>query len=736
MAKQPSPRTLSPEIPVVSYPTPNISDLMVVQDVDTRLPGYVAAEYGDLHPDQVSYPGLKLVYQTPLDNESNYMWVRRVYSKDRTDQDTYNYAIKYAGSDPNFPTYIRTYTLLRSEYQPLGRGAVDPLFPTAPNGNDVVLNTEEVERYKDDTKESELDSLYVKVTRVYITLPGPTIFGGQVDSRYGIPISVEKQAVPAGVGPSVTYVDGVVRSSDIEPVDTLQSNRMTSVLSTLPNPQVWYGRRAVTELPPVLTGAELVGTEQLAFVPHYKEIPSSPLLARYTRTFSYGPPTEQDAASNSPVLSPQTFNLVLEYSSSRVSESLSTGSSVSSSSQVGSSSSTQSGASSSAQSGASSSTQSGASASTQSGASASTQSGASASTQSGASSSTQSGASSSTQSGASASTQSGASSSTQSGASASTQSGASASTQSGSNASTSSGSRSSASSTSGSSASGESSTTWTHAGPGAVLTNDPVSSQVKNSSGSTSGLSSSVGQELSSNVGKSTSSSTGKSTSSSTGKSTSSSTGQSTSSSTGKSTSSSTGKSTSSSTGKSTSSSTGKSTSSSTGKSTSSSTGKSTSSSTGKSTSSSTGKSTSSSTGKSTSSSTGVSLSQTSGTSLSQNSGLTLSSSKGLSQSQSAGLSASKSLSSSLSSSHSRGRSTSKSLLSVQLPRCLRAEIQLTGSVNYNGGVTEISATIPATSPNNLPWGDWYEVGTRNSEHWKYGIWVTEKVEVQLPDDN
>ena len=167
--KTPSPRILSPEIPVVSYPTPNVEDLMVVQDVDTRVPGYVALEYGDPHPDQVLYPGLKLVFQTPLDQENNHMWVRRIYAKDRQGEDSYNYALKYSASDPAYPIYIRTYTVLRSEYSPLEAGAADPVFPTA------RLISEEVQRLKGDAEEGSLDSLYVRVVRVYETLPGPTI---------------------------------------------------------------------------------------------------------------------------------------------------------------------------------------------------------------------------------------------------------------------------------------------------------------------------------------------------------------------------------------------------------------------------------------------------------------------------------------------------------------------------------------------------------------------------------
>lgn len=786
MAKQPSPRALSPEIPVVSYPTPNVNDLMVVQDVDTRLAGYVAASYGDLHPDQVTYPGLKLVYQTPLDQEQNHMWVRRVYAKDRADQDTYNYAIKYAGSDPNFPTYIRTYTLLRSDYRPLGRGSVDPLFPVAPNGNEVVLNTEEVERYKDDTKESELDSLYVKVTRVYITLPGPTIFGGQVDTRYGLPISVEKQTVPAGVGPSVTFDGTDVRSSDIDPVDTLQSTRMTSVIP-LPEPQVWYGRRVVSELPTVLRSAELVGTEQVAFVPNYEDLPSTPLKARYTRTFSFGPPGE-NSVSAATLLSPQTYSLVVEYQSSRFTESLTTGTSANSSTQASSTASSQSSSSASSQSGASTSSQSGASASSQSGASASSQAGSSASTQSGSSassqvsntassqagvsSSSQSSSSSSSQSGASASSQSGSTSSSQSGSSASTQSGSSASAQAGSSSSSQAGASSSAQAGSSSSAqtgastsaqagasagassgatansqnggSGTSSSTvktsWTHDGPGAVLSSDPVSSSIENTNGSTSSTSNGQGTNTGTNTSTSTSTSSGTGSSTSLGTSSSTSAGTNASTSQGTNSSTSTGTSLSTSTGKSLSTSSGLTLSASSGQSSSTSTGSSLSAMSGASLSSSSGKSSSASVGRSSSSSSGKSLSTSSGTSVSVSSGKSVSSSSGrsasssasLSVSQSQGLNLSASVGLSSSNSHSRSRSTSKNFLTIQLPKCLRGEFNLSTEILVNGVATTVAAHIPATVPSDLPWNTWFEVGTRNSEHWKYGIWVTEKVEVYL----
>jgi hypothetical protein len=40
--------------------------------------------------------------------------------------------------------------------------------------------------------------------------------------------------------------------------------------------------------------------------------------------------------------------------------------------------------------------------------------------------------------------------------------------------------------------------------------------------------------------------------------------------------------------------------------------------------------------------------------------------------------------------------------------------------------------TIPATPVHDLPWGEYVET-SRQSEHWKQGIWVTEIIEVLLP---
>jgi hypothetical protein len=230
--KQPSPRALSPEIPVVSYPTPSVNDLLVVQDVDTRLPGYVPAKYGDAHPDFTTYPNLKLVYQTPLDNEANFMWVRRVYANNRFNQEAYNFALKYSGEDPTKPIYVRTYTLPRAGYTPVAKGTSDPVYPNA------VLVEESTDRLKDDQTDGQLDSLFIKVTRVYETLPGPGLVTLKKGSAGSIPpkfqaarqVSVTKTTVAASTIPDDTT--STIVESSVEQASVAKALKTNSVLDT------------------------------------------------------------------------------------------------------------------------------------------------------------------------------------------------------------------------------------------------------------------------------------------------------------------------------------------------------------------------------------------------------------------------------------------------------------------------------------------------------------------------
>lgn len=154
-------RPVAPDTPITNYPTPQVSDIVITLDVDSRLPGYKPLEYGTLYPDQTRFPGAKLVSQAPLEDDR---FVRRIYATDRVNQDSYNYAIKYTAGSTDHPVYIRTTIEPRDSYTPLTGDAPDPVFPGA------YIVDEEAK-----PAEGELNSLYLSVTRVFETLPGPIV---------------------------------------------------------------------------------------------------------------------------------------------------------------------------------------------------------------------------------------------------------------------------------------------------------------------------------------------------------------------------------------------------------------------------------------------------------------------------------------------------------------------------------------------------------------------------------
>jgi hypothetical protein len=380
-------------------------------------------------------------------------------------------------------------------------------------------------------------------------------------------------------------------------------------------------------------------------------------------------PPPEPAPTLSPRYWAEPFYFAVEY----LRESESESESASSSRNSGSSSSTNSSTQSSASSGTSSSTSSGTNSSTNSGTSSGTNSSTNSGSASGTSSSTNSGTNSSTNSGTQSSSGSGTSSSTNSGTSSSTNSGTGSSTSSGTNSSTNSGTNSSNQVSSGI---GGSSTTESENG-GAALVGGPTTNRASSYTSTTEGS----GSSSSSNSG--TQSGTNSGTNSSTNSGTNSSTNSGTNSSTSSGTSSSSNSGTSSSSG------------------------------------SGTNSSTSSSQNSGTSS--GTQSSTSSGTSSSTSSGTSESTSVGTSESTSEGTSESVNQSESENATVSRG----KSIFNLTLPKCLRSAI----NVALPSGE---AFTIPATRQTDLNWGNYIEVA-RQSEHWKQGIWITEIIEVYLP---
>ena len=215
-------RPVAPDTPIRSFPTPNIDDLVVLVDVDSRLPGYKPLEYGTPHPDQTRFPGAKLVSQEPLDDDR---FVRRIYATDRVNQEAYNYAIRFSGGSDRHPVYIRTYIEPRDEYRPLPDNSPDPLFAGA------VLVDEEA-----DPAEGELKSQYLVVKRVFETLPGPLISSKEVN-EYGVIETITNQTVKPGATPDPT---GLFVTYAVVAEDVSKATRQRRVMEKLPDPYNTY----------------------------------------------------------------------------------------------------------------------------------------------------------------------------------------------------------------------------------------------------------------------------------------------------------------------------------------------------------------------------------------------------------------------------------------------------------------------------------------------------------------
>lgn len=228
------PRQPSPQVPIVSYPVPVVTDLMVVDEWNTQDGSYTALPYGSRHPNVSKFPGYFLVKQQPSQKDK---WVHRIWVADPDAEDTYNLAREeFDGESNSFPTFIRRYEVRRNAYAPLTKGtaltgvvaarvtaegsgytSAPTVTPSGGGGSGAtfqalifrgavvwivvtaqgtgytsaptltltgtatatasiqpataILTKEWVERQE----ESSADSAYIRVTRVYQTVPGATV---------------------------------------------------------------------------------------------------------------------------------------------------------------------------------------------------------------------------------------------------------------------------------------------------------------------------------------------------------------------------------------------------------------------------------------------------------------------------------------------------------------------------------------------------------------------------------
>lgn len=252
--------------PIVQKPTPIVLDETLIETVDSNQVVYDRMlEVGHYHPNRQLYAGYRFLKREPI----QYGKVRFYWANDFTSQDSYNATKSYALEADAYPTFVRSYRVLRSDYfvsgplpklQPFkgvaavavtaggsgytndfaviftggsGTGAaglaiVDPSagtvlrvelnnvgtgFTSAPtldfsNGSGTgaaataviqpvtcLLVKEEHSKLPEDDPYS---SLYDKVTRTWMTLPGPILSGRQIEPITGIVFPYQKQLVASG----------------------------------------------------------------------------------------------------------------------------------------------------------------------------------------------------------------------------------------------------------------------------------------------------------------------------------------------------------------------------------------------------------------------------------------------------------------------------------------------------------------------------------------------------------
>jgi len=298
------------EVGVPQYPTPLVPDfytknghiILVVKE---------SAEKGSYNPmpldGSVTYSGrdaskwpstLYLVYQRPTEDSE---FVYNYYANDRTlaSQDPWNYNIGYSDEHPSYPIYQREYYVPRSQYAPVTIGTADPTF----GGTAIITKQQMVELEEG----NPLRSRYVKVQRIYETIPGPVVSGYQYDDFLDENVAISKQTIVAGTS-ALSYSNGLLSYKD-EPIDAIKSQRIISSISSLPSNRVEY--KTATHSSPTLVFSLTVQYQQfskdltdirLRITPVTTAAQSRQTIQRITTGFSYGAPTAPDPSQ---ILSPQ-----------------------------------------------------------------------------------------------------------------------------------------------------------------------------------------------------------------------------------------------------------------------------------------------------------------------------------------------------------------------------------------------------------------------------------------------
>ena len=160
MALNPSPQRQS----VVTFPTPNVNDILFFESVDAERVGTEIPEYGSKHPDYKKWPDHRLVHVETADDQTRYY--RYYYAADQLNQDDDNWSFTKADiGGTKFDAVARDYVVRRTEFSSTSpeMGSTMPDTPAGKFSGTHVL----VERQQMPIDNKVLNGLYVIERRVY-----------------------------------------------------------------------------------------------------------------------------------------------------------------------------------------------------------------------------------------------------------------------------------------------------------------------------------------------------------------------------------------------------------------------------------------------------------------------------------------------------------------------------------------------------------------------------------------
>jgi|TARA_B100000902_G_scaffold399178_1_gene468827 hypothetical protein len=176
MALNPSPQRQS----VVTFPTPNVNDILFFESVDAERVGTDIPEYGSKHPDSKKWPNHRLVHVEAADPKQQTRYYRYYYAADQLDQDNDNWSHTEADiGGTKFDAVARDYVIRRSEFDPElpAMGATIPnvpvdKFPSSARVDELGHNYNDTyvlaQRKQIPINDKVLNGLYVIEQRVYV----------------------------------------------------------------------------------------------------------------------------------------------------------------------------------------------------------------------------------------------------------------------------------------------------------------------------------------------------------------------------------------------------------------------------------------------------------------------------------------------------------------------------------------------------------------------------------------